>query len=123
MPNSTASQIPVPNNSQVSIYDSYQFKVGTIVGAVVIIMVIVYANGFSLRPKPPQIALPAKPLQNVVNPLKKVNPSITENGITYYYDGDTGKLLAAGWQRYQDGGDVWYTNSNGLAPSWAPVYK
>jgi hypothetical protein len=43
-------------------------------------------------------------------------------GKIFYYDGDTGKLLAEGWQRYSDNIDVWYNNSITNESSWVPVY-
>ena len=59
----------------------------------------------------------------VNNPVPYFAPkSVFRDGKIFYYDGDTGKLLAEGWQRYSDNVDVWYSNSITNESSWIPVY-
>jgi len=48
--------------------------------------------------------------------------SVIRDGKLYYYDGDSDKLLAEGWQRYSDEVDIWYCNSITNESSWVPVY-
>jgi hypothetical protein len=48
--------------------------------------------------------------------------SVIRDGKIFYYDGNTGKLLGEGWQRYSDNFDVWYNNSITNESSWVPVY-
>lgn len=40
----------------------------------------------------------------------------------HWLDGPDGRRLAYGWERCEDGSDVWYVNSVTGESQWEPVY-
>jgi len=118
-PTRNQSIIPQQAPQQSSIYDSYKFIVGgSVTGGLVLVGLITYLY---LKCRSSRPTLSSEP-PLTINPLRPT--SIIENGKIYYFDGNSGKLLAEGWQRHTDHtGDTWYTNDKGHEPSWVPIYK
>jgi hypothetical protein len=112
-----------PNND----FDSYfllYMGIGIIVLAFIIILCVHIICKYSNYKQDNQIIAHTF----VHNPVVHYETSsgekyITERGITYYFDGESNKIMAQGWRRFSDTDDIWYVNSMTGESSWEPVYR
>lgn len=124
-------QSPTPLQSILSfatptpIYNTLAFQIGApVITGGLIICIIIINLVCRHTPKKPLTVIANPVINPVINHVNKPKMDhIIENGIKYYYDGTTDKILAAGWQKVTEGNETWYENTNGEPSSWRPVYR